>query len=450
MKKKFLYVFVIFFLVSSASFAANKNLLSSDTYMSDSGNISSDLPVERLWDGCTEQKNCSTGANDADKIAVRFDLGANYQLQSAGIFGDMDKQMVSESWSFLYRESLNDPWTAAFRNEDCYGNKWYTQNLNGITARYVQFVVFSGATHPSVQLTELQLTGTLASSSGGSSGSADYQLDDFKCSSMNYSAAPKLKFYSNFNNDNALTKKVYPGGKLELTSEDSRDPGGKAIKFTVGLNASQCTKGSYRSEITVPQNAKAYPWDDGKSYWIGVSLNPVDFVSYSYTLFQIHAPNPVDPKKCGWDGNSFTIAARQVDGKLCYVIRAIENGGISANKGADSNSKQVWKTPLIEGQWADFVVNFTLSSKNRGFFRAWYNGKLVYQKCGLTNVNHTDSCGNPIPSADRRSNGPHVGIYGPECASAGSHLRVLLADELSVAEGGAGGYDLVDPSRIRR
>lgn len=279
-----------------------------------------------------------------------------------------------------------------------------------------------------------------------SSQSSSYALEEFNCSSLDYSAKPTLKFYTNFNNDRNIVKKLYPGGELQITSEDSRDPGGRSIKFTVGQSVDQCTKGSYRSEIVVAENAKSYPWDDGKSYWIGGSFNPRDFSSDAYTMLQIHAPNPNDPA-CQYDGNSLTIAPRWVNGRLCYVARVIENGGKTVNKGADSNSKRVWSTPLREGQWADFIINFTLSSKGRGYFRIWYNGNLVYQKCGLTNVNHIDSCGNRIPNDKRRSNGPHIGIYGPACNSEGSHRRVLFADELSVAEGGAGGYDLVDPSR---
>ncbi len=287
------------------------------------------------------------------------------------------------------------------------------------------------------------------------SGSGGKKLNDFNCSVCDFSSNAVLKFFSNFDRDSSIDssgvkKKLYNGSKIGLTSEDSRHYGGKSIKFNVGqpqLSHSQCTSGSYRSEIVTKDNARLYPWDDGKSYWIGVSLNPQDFESDAYTFLQIHAPMPDGDASCGYDGNSITIRPLASGGRVYYEVRAIEDGGRTADKGALSNSKSVYKSPMNEGQWADFVINFTLSSKGRGFFRVWHDGNLVYQKCGLTNVNYIDGCGRTIPSNKRVSNGPHIGIYGPACQSEGNHRRVLLADNISVAMGGNEGYSLVDPSK---
>jgi hypothetical protein len=135
------------------------NLLSADTYMGDSGNLSADLPVEHLWDGCTDAtEECATGANGTDQIYIDFDLGDLYDLQSAGLFGDATGNWTSISWTFYYKVYLQDPWVAAFSDQPCLGNQWYVQDLTGIAAQYVRFEV-NGSAYPAVQINEIQLQG---------------------------------------------------------------------------------------------------------------------------------------------------------------------------------------------------------------------------------------------------------------------------------------------------
>ena len=100
---------------------------------------------------------------------------------------------------------------------------------------------------------------------------------------------------------------------------------------------------------------------------------------------------------------------------------------------------RVAKEPMRKNAWTDFVISF---------FRIWCNGALIYQKSGLTNVHHTDSCGKPIPSDKRAHNGPHFGIYGPSCKAGrtdGSHFREIVMDELRTAVG-PNGFGVVSPS----
>lgn len=265
-----------------------------------------------------------------------------------------------------------------------------------------------------------------------------------------------VTFSTNFDNDAGIKYKIDNGSKVSLSSVNSRDSGGKAMLFEVGspqLTPEQCSDDQYRAELVPSGGVNQIPWDDGVDYWTGASFNPQDFKGDASTLFQIHAPNEENGSECDYAGNSFTIEPELINDQMHYVVRVIENGGQSSGTGAGSNTTQVWSTPMVEGEWADFVVNFTLSTENKGYFQVWYNGQLVYQKSGLTNVNHIDSCGKPVPDSLRASNGPHIGIYGPPCggapwqqeAAGPNHYRSILIDELRVATG-PDGYAAVDPS----
>lgn len=264
------------------------------------------------------------------------------------------------------------------------------------------------------------------------------------------SGSASLNLAVNFNDGSGFKDHIYEAGKNTIVSTDSRDAGGKSMLFEVAvppLTPEQCDLKRYRAEIDA--KAPKIVWDDGKSYWNGVSFNPQDFSGSAYTLFQIHAPNEVAGSACDYAGNALSVIPTEKNGKMYYAVRVIEKGGRSTGTGANSNTTEVWSTPMVEGQWADFVFNYTLSTKGQGYYQVWYNGQLVYQKSGLTNVNHIDSCGNPVPADKRESNGPHIGIYGPPCAGGAADpdpYRSLLADELRVATG-PDGYDLVDPSK---
>ena len=98
--------------------------------------------------------------------------------------------------------------------------------------------------------------------------------------------------------------------------------------------------------------------------------------------------------------------------------------------------------PFAVGEWQDYVVNFRLSTRGDGFYQIWKNGKQIYSKYGLTNVNSFDSCGNPIPDGKWKHNGAHIGIYAPGNAA----YRRIFYDEVRVARG-ADGYDLVAPGQ---
>jgi hypothetical protein len=187
-----------------------------------------------------------------------------------------------------------------------------------------------------------------------------------------------------------------------------------------------------------------FAWD-GPEYWVGFSFLFQEAPAISFTFYQIHAPNEPKGDPCDFAGNTFSLWGGGADSNNGYskdiVVRVIEDGGRSEAKGAASNNTVVHRYPLPLNEWQDYVVNFRLSSQGEGFYRIWKNGKQIYSKSGLTNVNHIDSCGYSIPAEKRFHNGAHVGVYAPKDAG----YRRIFYDEVRIAEG-SDGYELVAPA----
>lgn len=267
-----------------------------------------------------------------------------------------------------------------------------------------------------------------------------------------------------------IRQKEYQGSSVTFTQSGGRHGDG-AMVSVVGepeLTDAQCSQSRYRAEITTTDKSNfKHKWDDGQSYWHGFSYKPENFKDYAFLTYQLatgdmggyNEDGSTDGSKasdfdCANIGNALSIKPEPIDGVLSYCIYALEKGGQSLGNSATNGAERVWCTPLVEGEWADFVVNFSLSKENQGYFRVWYNGQLVYEKSGLTNVHYIDSCGKPIPEDLQYHDGPHIGIYGPSCKDSydslktfsDSDYRRMLTDEISVAVG-PDGYKLVDPSR---
>jgi Polysaccharide lyase len=231
----------------------------------------------------------------------------------------------------------------------------------------------------------------------------------------------------------------------------------RLVKFPVraGKYATELTildvqrDGTHRAELVSRLqgggDSIAFEWD-GPEYWIGFSFLFKEWESNAYTFFQIHAPNEPKGDPCDYAGNAFSVwgsgsdSNRGVSDKI--VVRVIEEGGLSRGKGAGSNNIVIHSYPFPINEWQDYVVNFRLSTRGEGFYKIWKDGKVIYSKSGLTNVNHRDSCGNEIPSDKRKHNGPHLGIYAPKTQG----YRRIFFDEVRVAIG-SDGYALVTPAR---
>jgi hypothetical protein len=235
--------------------------------------------------------------------------------------------------------------------------------------------------------------------------------------------------------------------------------GVRAVKKLV---KSPVRAGSYATELTIldieAKHAKSraelltqmpaggrmkFLWD-GPEYWIGFSFLFKEPTASTSTFFQIHAPNEPKGDPCDFAGNTFTIGGAGAGSNHGFtkeiIIRVIEDGGRSTGKGSGSNNKVVHRYPLPIDEWQDYVVNFKLSTRGDGFYKVWRNGRAVYAKSGITNVNYRDSCGNWIPKEKRMHTGGHIGIYG----SGTTGLRRVYYDEVRIAKG-SDGYDLVSP-----
>lgn len=137
-----------------------KTLANSTTMIRHSNNFAPDHPVQHLWDGCLEDSpQCTAGAGNITSFWVEFDLGKLYDLTSARLFGDANGDWWSTSWALKYKQSSEDPWTAAFENTTAFFNDWSTR-LVPFTARYVRVEVLGNQSRRATQARELELYGT--------------------------------------------------------------------------------------------------------------------------------------------------------------------------------------------------------------------------------------------------------------------------------------------------
>ncbi len=90
----------IFDFINVAPPPTGSSLVSSTTMRDNSQNFALDHPVVNLWDGCTDTTpQCTSGAGNIASFWVEFDFGQLYDLSQARLFGDVDGNWLSSSWS---------------------------------------------------------------------------------------------------------------------------------------------------------------------------------------------------------------------------------------------------------------------------------------------------------------------------------------------------------------
>ncbi len=137
------------------------SLANSDNMTATSQNFRSDHPPEHLWDGCIDQSpECTTGGI-IPSFWIEFDFGRFYDLTEAALFGDAYDSWISETWTLQYKENQSDAWIEAFSDQNAFANDWITQDLTGITARYVRVEVFGNQDYPATQARELEIYGII-------------------------------------------------------------------------------------------------------------------------------------------------------------------------------------------------------------------------------------------------------------------------------------------------
>jgi hypothetical protein len=242
---------------------------------------------------------------------------------------------------------------------------------------------------------------------------------------------------------------VEPTSKLSLSTEVKRKGSGSLL---AQVGTAPCDRNApmgygqrYRAEAEIMHGRINYPWDDGKSYWVGFSVKPTVAPAAVWSFFQIHAP--VNKGVKGPTSNAITIGPIVRDGQPYYRLNVVD--GVNMSMLADPKpcalcgTTEVWSAPMPLNKWADFVVNFSLSSEGKGYVHFWYNGQKVYSKTGMTNVQHLDATGTPYVL--RTSLPSRVGIYGPACGTP-DPFREAYFDEFREAVG-CNGYKLVDPAQ---
>jgi hypothetical protein len=149
----------------SASPAPSGTQLVSGTVMTaNSQNFAAENPIDRLWDKCTTAGSCSAGTGTASSFWVEFDFGQPYALSTARLFGDIDGNWSSSSWSLQYKQNASDAWTSAFTNANAFMNDWSSQTLSNITARYVRVTVNGNTATNATEARELEIYGSQTTS----------------------------------------------------------------------------------------------------------------------------------------------------------------------------------------------------------------------------------------------------------------------------------------------
>lgn len=134
--------------------------------IADSANFDEAQPVERLFDGCLgTRRNCAAGTEHDQRLWVRFDLGAEYELGAARLFGDTKHEWVSRSWDLRVRGGDDEPWTPVFEGRSAHRDGWVFADLASIRARYVEVAV-EGDPGRGAEAAEIELYGRLAGSGG--------------------------------------------------------------------------------------------------------------------------------------------------------------------------------------------------------------------------------------------------------------------------------------------
>lgn len=233
------------------------------------------------------------------------------------------------------------------------------------------------------------------------------------------------------------------------------------VTVVTSSDGGQCEprQGTYmgRAEITAgasgtPQRAevKSTPgqfieWEDGQTYWTGLSFCVENWSGTVNTLVQWHAPNE-SGQQCDMAGN---LIGNHNNGR----VEIIDNpGGASEGSGANSNHVTVYDLNLASASnqdvWHDFVYAMKVNTDRTGVrancngtFRLWHQGTQVYNQTGLCNVNYKDECGTTITAPQNRSNGLHFGLYQGNTTN-----RVFYMDAARFAVGDSG-YDTVNPAQ---
>jgi len=153
--------YVVSFSIAASSGGGGEtpeSLLNDQTYSDDSGDFHALYPVTHLWDEDVSDNGISGGL--AGSLWVEFDLGAQYDLTSAKIYGDNYGNWYSLNWTMEYKVESGDSYSTAFSEQDCFGLQWFTEEFT-VTGRYVKFTVVGNASYPGTQIYEMQLFGDL-------------------------------------------------------------------------------------------------------------------------------------------------------------------------------------------------------------------------------------------------------------------------------------------------
>jgi len=161
----------------------------------------------------------------------------------------------------------------------------------------------------------------------------------------------------------------YAGGHVKPSSEIEPREGSKSVEVKLVANES----GLSRSEIGV--NLKNSLGD----YWAG---------------FGVYVPSDIDMSKLVLDRDTFVFVMAQWGvwennpSVPDFALRmGRENGEdkffLTYEPLPESKTLYLWDSPLIQGEWVDWVVHIKWAKNDSGVFEVWQNGEKVFSKTGF-------------------------------------------------------------------
>jgi len=248
----------------------------------------------------------------------------------------------------------------------------------------------------------------------------------------NISDDSEIKFQDNFEGDfephdsNLVYDQWYSsgwnaGGYVKTSSDIEPREGSKSVEVKLVANEN----GKSRSEIGVNlKNSLGH-------YWAG---------------FSVYIPSDIDMSKMVLDRDEFVVVIAQWGvwennpSLPDFAVRmGRENGEdkffLTYEPLPESKTLYLWDSPLIQGEWVDWIVHIKWAKNDSGVFEVWQNGEKVFSK---TDFQSTDGDGSDVKSK--------IGMY---YSSWGQRARdydeiKIYFDDYTIAKG-EDMYDEVKP-----
>ena len=138
--------------------AIKQNLLTAANVSSLTGIFKVGRELSHSYDGDITDESGSSGGNSNSQFVITHDLGDVFNLGVVRIFGDDDGTWYCSTWNLEYATDCRT-WQTWGSNLNCFGNQYWSQDLNGTSAQCLRFTINGNASANATQWYELEAYG---------------------------------------------------------------------------------------------------------------------------------------------------------------------------------------------------------------------------------------------------------------------------------------------------